>query len=138
MTLAIVLSIRQIRLGILLWLRKSGSTFDLICGRDFNLRLSLVDLNRAHDADDFPLKHCQPLIIGHLRTGGNESGKYLAWIFPPKINKRRSEWTGRYRDDQTAYLDPSTDILRGFRIFDHGKIVRRSSKEGWQNREDQE
>jgi hypothetical protein len=138
MTLAIVLWIRRIRLAILLWLRESGSAFDLICGRDFNLRFPLVDLNRADDANDFPLERCQPLIIRHLRTGRNESSKYLAWIFLSKINKRGSEGAGRYRDDQPAYLDPSTDILRGFRIFDHGNIVRRDSEEGWQNGEDDE
>jgi hypothetical protein len=138
MTLAIVLWIRRIRLAILLWLRESGSTFDLICGRDFNLRLPLVDLNRADDANDFPLERCQSLIIRHLRTGRNESSKYLAWIFLSKIYKRRSERAGRYRDDQTAYLDPSTDILCGFRIFDHGNIVRRNFKEAWQNGEDEE
>ena len=138
MTLAIVLWIRRIRLAILLWLRESGSTFDLICGDDFNLRLPLVDLNRPHDTDDFPLERRQPLVIRHLGAGRNEPSKYLAWIFLSKINKRRSERAGRHRDDQTAYLDPSTDILRGFRIFDHGNIVRRNFKEAWQNGEDEE
>jgi hypothetical protein len=138
MTLAIRFMNRRIRLAILLWLRESGFTFDLIRGRNFNLRLPLVDLNGADDANDFPLERCQPLIIRHLGTGRNESSKYLARIFSSETNKRRSKRTGRYRDDQTTHLDPSPDILRGFRIFDHWNIVRTNSKEGWQNDEDEE
>ena len=68
------------------WLRES-CTFDLICGGDFYLRLSSVELNRPDDADGFPLKRGQPFIIRHGGTGGNKPSEGLTWIFASEINK---------------------------------------------------
>jgi hypothetical protein len=97
---------------------------DLICRHDFNLWLPVVKSDNARDADGFTLDHSKPLIVRYRRSGCNESGESLIRIFSSEIDKCGPKRTGCYRGNPALYLNFFADILHGFRVFYHYRLVR--------------
>ncbi len=96
---------------------------DLICRHDLDLWLSIAKMDCAPDADGFPLDHGKSLIGRYRGSGWNESGKPLMGVFSSEIDKCGSQWASRHRDNPTSYLDFFADILNGFGVFYHYRLV---------------
>ena len=63
------------------------------------------------------------LIGRHFGPDRNEAGELLIGVFSSEIGKCGPE-CGCDRDDETAHLGVSADILNRFRVFDYRQLVR--------------
>jgi hypothetical protein len=72
----------------------------------------------------FPWSMAISWSVAIFEPAANEPSKRLIGVFSSEINKSSPEWAGRDGDDQTAHLDVFANVLNGFRVLDHARVVR--------------
>jgi hypothetical protein len=97
---------------------------DLIRRQDLDFWLPGSKSDCAGDADGFPLDHGKSLVNRYREPGCNESGERLIGVLSSEIDKCGPQWAGRHRDNTTPHLGFLADVLDGFGVFYHYRLVR--------------
>jgi hypothetical protein len=83
----------------------------------------LAKFDYAGDADDFPSEHGDPLVSRYFWPNCNERGERLIGVFSSETDTCGPERAYGDRDNQAAHFDAFTNVLNGFRILKHSRML---------------